>query len=734
MDLSHTFDRFTHQKKEEKEVFLSLIADVDVVVAACWHVDEKRLPALSGIATKEVVGDSWDERIKAADEAISSLEKPADAAAVHHVILGLPAIYLTPTGDISKDIRSPLKKLTQTLELVPMGFVSIYQAVVHNLKREEGVPPTVILLGLSGNTLTTSVYKIGALVGQKSVEKKEDVVAQFEETLQSFKELEVLPSRILLYGAHTSQLEDVKRELLHHPWQTRANFMHFPKIDVLPIATLIKAVSLVGTNELAVSLGPEPEEEVVVQEAETHKDEEEVKEESNVVLVDPEQLGFKRSVDVLNERLSAEKVEQADTAPPEEAPLPEKKAMAFSLPKKLPFSIPHIPFRFSLRPLFSVSSSVRRWPGVVAIVVLIFASLWGFYWFVPRASVTIYEMPKKLSQAVAITIDPTATVADSSTKTLPGKKQEKTISGEKTITVTGKKQIGDPAKGTVTIYNKVTSARTFTKGTVLLSGNLQFTLDSDISVASASESIGSITFGKTNANITASAIGTQSNLPAGSDFTFKSVASGVVAARNDQPLTGGTSRDVTVVSRADQNNLVTAITKELVDKAKQELATAVGGDEQLIDATIKTSVVDKSFVEELDQEAKELHGKVTITVSGTSYSTQDITSLLTGVIAGDVPSGYAFDPKYTKITLGDAQVKKDGKIAGAAQFEGIATPKLDTVTIGRTLGGKTIASAQEYLKTIQGVGGVAFRIQLSPWKDRLPANTNNISVTVAVQE
>ena len=73
--------------------------------------------------------------------------------------------------------------------------------------------------------------------------------------------------------------------------------------------------------------------------------------------------------------------------------------------------------------------------------------------------------------------------------------------------MTGKKKIGDPSKGTVTLYNKTTTARSLKKGTILTAKSLQFTLDTDTSVASASESIGSITFGKISTAVTAVDIG-----------------------------------------------------------------------------------------------------------------------------------------------------------------------------------------------------------------------------------
>lgn len=738
MELPQLVTQFMHKKEEKQELFLSLLFDVDGVVAGIWHVDDKRMPKVTSTAVKRVSEDSWEARVTAAEDAVSSLEVEADTL-VDKVILGLPANYLSEEGDIKKEIRPHLKKFTHTLELTPLGFVSIHQALVHGLKREEGVPPTVILLGISGGTMTVSVYKIGALVGQKTI-KMTDAVADLEEALHSFHELEVLPSRILMYGTAEEHLEELKRDFLRHPWQTRANFMHFPKIDVLSNDKLIGAISLVGASELATAMAvDEPEEEAVVQNKEAAEEVKEElekqevplpqEEESNVVLVDPSHLGFKRSVDVLR---GAGKPQGKTPIEPE---MPQKKLHLgmqkpkISLPAISSIHIPALPFK-------NIRMPSSRAPVAIGAALLFLLILFVLYWYVPRASVTIYEVPKKITKSVAISIDPTATVADPASKILPGKKQEQTVNGEKAIAVTGKKQIGDPAKGAVTIYNKSVSPKTFTQGTVLTAGSLRFTLDSDVSVASASENLAqsSLTYGKATVGITASAIGTAGNLSSGTEFTFASVDSDVAVARNDQALAGGTSKDITVVTRADQDALVKSLTQDLVEKANQDLSGSIAGDDALIDGTVKTSLVDKSFVEELDQQASNLHGKITITITGISYSKKDLAGLMSGVVSSDVPAGYVFDQKNMTVTLKDVVVKKDGKITATADFDGTATPKIDISSIATAIAGKSIATAQEYLKAIPGVGSVVVNIKISPWKGRLPANVKNISLSVAIQE
>lgn len=733
-------------------MFLSLLLGIDYVQGATWHVEADGKTEIEATATEPAAATSWEERIISADQVIGRLEETTPDIKLQKVVLGLPSAYLTDAGDIQSEVRPQIKKLTQELGLTPIGFVSLPQALVHKLKLDEGVPPSVILIGVNSQELTVSLYKIGSLMGQTTL-KKEDAVTGIENFLKSFKGLEVLPSRMLLYGVDEKELDDVKRALMKHPWPTRANFLHFPKIDSLPLETGVRAVSLAGASEISKALGEEeaqvsvaPREEVIAQptvksegkealEGKTEDKEmlpeetEQITEEEPAEVVEPEALGFKKSEDVLEVQSEKFKVKSSEEEEleEEERELDKRK---FHLPFKLPV--------FELAPLLArlQSISVRGVPvTLIALVVLSLLFFGGYYWFLPQATVTVLEIPKPIDEEVMLTIDPTATVADGSSKIIPGKKQEQEVSGEKVIAVTGKKQVGDPAKGAVTIYNKdVTSSKTFPKGIVLTASSLKFTLDGEVQVASASQtSIDTITFGKATANITASAIGTQSNLPAGTQFDFQDYATNIAIARNDQALSGGTSRDITVVSRADYDSLVEALTDELVQKAKTNLGGSVGGREKLIEDTIKASVSSKNFTEEIDQEAKQLHGKLTVTVSGISYNEDDVAAVIKGALGANLPNGYVFAPTETSIKLASTQMKKNGTVVTAVQFHAVAVPTLDLEVIRKALAGKKIAAAQDYLRQMTGVGGVEFGFRWTPFKDRLPANQKNISVTVAIQ-
>lgn len=767
------------KKSEDTEYFFSLYFDTDAAAVATWSLDATGSPKVASFAHAIVAEDDWEARTQVIDRLLSAAEdKVGVTKGITKTVFGMPGAYLTPEGNITDIVRPQLKKLSHMLELTPVGFVPLSQAMAFSLKKEEGVPPSVILVGCSGKTAHVTLFRVGNMTHEDVFAIDEDPAMSLEGIFKRRQDGEVLPSRILLYGGNSAVLEEVRSKLLKHPWPTRTNFLHFPKIEIVTVEELLTAVSHAGASELSHEIGEntsggdndeeaatvvaqppattretpaEQSMEAAIEEAEETIEEEDVVEDadeedeeasddvvadalpigkspaahdempsdeelSNVEVVTPETLGFRRE-DVL-----------------EHVPLKAKEpAPTHSLPVKL--MIPHIsmPDVKVLRTLFSRIPKMKgkSLPILFGVVVVILIGIL-LYYTVPRVTVTVLVASQSVDESAAISVDPAATIADPSSKIIPGRTQEQSVTGEKTVAVTGKKNVGDPAKGTVTIYNKVTSSRTFPKGTVLTTNGVSFTLDSDVSVASASESIGSITFGKTTTNVTAKDIGPNGNVSASSEFAFANINSAQVSARNEAAFTGGTSKQVTVVSRVDQDNVVKALTDELVAKAKEQLLALAGG-ERLIDATIKTEVAEKVFDAELDEEAKELHGKITVKVSGISVADSDIKAALSSLVEAKVPAGYRLAPEQTAITTSNVTVKKDGSITLTAKLTAVALPLIDTDALRKTLVGRDVNSALGLLKETQGVGGAEFNFTLSPTKSRLPLNSNNITVTVMVQ-
>jgi len=772
MKLFEKIQRFVQKTpKVEHEIFLSLILDESYIQAGAWELDETKKAHMLASTSERAAAPTWEDRIKMADHAIGKLEEETGSTKLSKVVLGLGERFLTGEGDIEKSVRPYLKLLTKSLALSPLGFVPLSTSIAHFLRRREGIPTSVILIGATERSFEMSIYRVGRLSYSASVKRTESEGEDIENGLKGCADADVLPSRILLYGADDVRIQETKSLLLRHQWTARANFLHYPKIEIFPFEEMIRAVVEAGASEITHTVGEESDEEQVLPEEKQetiHEEREKEKKEENLplkeepeilkeedkgishmVVVQPETLGFHEEGDIRDNtppHVTEESIREQENRIENPLEFDEKTAESevhIDRDSQIASSSGFASFVSTCKKFIRAFLwGVRRAPiKIIGIVVLIILCLGGSFWWVtyylPQAKVTISVLPEKISRDDTVIIDPQATVIDTQKKIIPGKKLEKVVSGEKTIATTGKKKIGDPAKGTVVIFNKSEgTAYTLKKGTVVTTGTMQFTLDTEVSIASASTNLsqGQTVFGKGVAAVTAVNVGTEGNIAANKEFTVKEYGSSVLVARNEQPFAGGTSKEVTVVSRTDYDTLLKTLTTDLIEKAKTELTSSVTGKERMIDQTVKTTVKEKQFTQEIDQEAKELHGSLSLSVSAYTYNEDDVKSLLSGVAQTDVPLGYAIHEGRTTATIGTVTIAKDGKMTTKASLMSDALPVIDDPSVKKKIAGKNLIDVEKELRSIPGVASAEFIFQSAWNKDRLPTNPDHISIVVSIVE
>ena len=134
---------------------------------------------------------------------------------------------------------------------------------------------------------------------------------------------------------------------------------------------------------------------------------------------------------------------------------------------------------------------------------------------------------------------------------------------------TGKKTTGTPAKGPISLrnYNTITD-KSFAKGTILKATgsleSLKYTLDQAVTIPHASTSsridtsgkkINETDPGRKDAEVTAVEIGQNYNAEAGQVFVVGTEGFENVNAITLTGLSGGTSREITILSETDSRSL-----------------------------------------------------------------------------------------------------------------------------------------------------------------------------------
>ncbi|MBU4017250.1 baseplate J/gp47 family protein, partial [Patescibacteria group bacterium] len=370
------------------------------------------------------------------------------------------------------------------------------------------------------------------------------------------------------------------------------------------------------------------------------------------------------------------------------------------------------------------------------ILLLIGGAIGGAYYFYfnkVNASVLITLIPNKVTEErdVVFTIEDSR---DFSNNVLGAKTVNSTLDGDMTIGATGKKDVGDKAKGSVTIYNNNTaSSVTLSSGAVIKSeSGLEFTLDKDVKVASASGDIFSGTKpGTASVDVTAGDIGTNYNLPSGTKFSV--VGNSSMAAKNDSAFSGGSKKTVTVVSKDDLAKLKTELIKSLEDKAGGELVKQTEQDSIVLPIVLSTNVEKTKYDKDAGDEAKAVKLIASVSFTGLSYQEAEARKFAKEILQKNYSKDMIFDENNIKIKVNNAEQKSPKEITASLIMNASLLPKIDGQAISKELAGKSFKEAEVILSRIPQVERtqILYSPNISLLSKLLPRLPNHVTINVS---
>lgn len=704
--------------KSEPPKFLALVLTDQVVQAAVWQVGEDKTEIVALGTPVEWDGETGttSELVSACDATISGAiegltPEPAE------LIVGVAYSWTDKDGILGAK-RELIKAVCQELELKALGFVVLTDSIIRYLKMQEGTPTTSILIEVTRDEIVLALVRLGRTEATEVVGRGEDLLADVEEGISRFPEGDHLPSRIIV-ECGLENCEDLVQNLVGNDWPSKFNFLHLPKVESLPKDVAIRAVALAGGAEVARAIGftlaeapaskttpapepePEPEENLDLKPTV-----------SAPQLISATDAGFK-----IGGSLSAEDL----AAPPAPHPTPPKKPLV--LPKLPHLTLPHLP-RLTL----------PRLPLLIFLASAFFLSLGIFLlvWLLPKSMVTLSFKTKPLDESITLTLSEKATTLDTSQAIVPVEREEITVSGEKMVDTTGKKTIGDPAKGQITLYNRTTLTKTFAKGTLLTSGNLKFSLDADVEVASKSAGSDYVDVpGKATTTLTASGIGEASNLSSGTEFTIASFSKDSYVGKNDESLKGGTSKEIQTVSESDQTTLRKDLTAELLDKAKSQVESATNPALGYYILTKDSKIVKETYSAKVGAEATTLGVNLELSTAVLRYQKKDITDLVSSALTQKIPSGYTRIGDLPVVELSAGEDLGDGEIATTAKVTISLIPSVSEAELKNNLRGKSGGAIVEVLNSIPGIDHsevIITPLWLPPRLKSMPRNVKNIQI------
>lgn len=677
---------------EKKECFWALQIGFSLVKSAIWTAEAGLVEILADGEERSFQTDQ--ELLEAIDETLSSavakLENQTALAEPNKVVLGVPRDWVA-NGQIIASQAKLLKEISKELSLSLAGFVVLPEAVIFRIKSLEGVPPSAILVYLEKEKIGVDLVNLGKTLGSEVVVRSDDLAADLIEGLSRIKYEGIFPARILLYGAKEA-LAPAKQQLEAFAWQ-QPSFLHLPKTEPLEANFDVWSVALAGGREIAQTKGIKGKVPVA-----TKTDQPEVTDQAMA-------MGF---------------VKEADVA--QQAPPPTKT----SPPKQRRFKLPHLAFpKKSFLPV---------------IIIFIFLVLAGggvaAYWYLPKAEVAIFLRPQILEKEFSVHLDPDLTVADKKKLILPAEKLELRQKAEKTMATTGTKLIGERAKGKVTIFNDTTQEKKFAAGTKIIStSGLVFTLDEAASVASKSGTAADSTPGQAEVAVTAAEIGAEANLAAGIEFAVADYSRSDYLAKNNQAFSGGTSREVQVVAKADLEKLLGDLQKDLNADVLAKLADKLEAGQKIVEQTLRGEFVQKEFDHQVGEEAETVSLKAEMKFTVLVFSEADFKDLIMDEVRALVPDGFEYRPEKDQISFALDQVTKNGEALFTVTFATKLAPVYDPQAIRENLAGKKVAVGEIYLRNLVHVENVEARVlpRFLAWLNTFPRRTDNIKIDLVIK-
>lgn len=716
-------DKFFHllpfyKKSEVIEYFFALNIGAENLTASLWTIHGNKLKVLDTAVEKF---ESVDDLTKIADKLLDAVVGIKEIEP-QKILFGVPDWWLT-NEDLKEEYLKLLRDLVKELELTPMAYVATSSALVHFLEKKDGVLPTAVLVGFEDHHITVTVVRAGKLDGTKVLERSDQPGVDIEKALLTFTAVETLPSKILIYGG-TPKLSKLKNDLTSFSWMSRLSFLHIPRIDILPDDLQIKSICLAGAAELAGD--------VILYEDESKKDKSE-KIQLDEVATEPESnqqeevdsaenFGFEAG-DISAKEQRQEQTREVTHYQDTNLEVEDFTEVALGEEEE---RVEKARFRNPLGG-FKVKN-----PFVLAALAMVILLL-GFYLFVPKASVKIFVEPKILEKDTQVTADPNQKEVNEEAKIIPAQIVETEVSGSLKDQASGKKQIGDPAKGKVVLRNKTDEAIKVAKGVGLTSSSgVKFSLDVGVTVASKSAEDG--TFGKATADVLAQTLGPDGNLPSGTDLAVSGYNSSQLVAKAEGNFSGGTSKEVTVVSDSDQKRLLASLASKLRREAQQKLQEKLP-DKKVLEEGLLEEIVKKSFSKNINDQTLEFSLNLTAKYKGTAFEDKDLKIIVSKLVTTEVPQGYQLNLGETETQADVSKLEKDGKLLFLARFRAKLMPDIDVEKVKEQIKLKTPTEVINILKSMENVLGAEIKINpnLPAFLQRLPILKQNIKVEVGLK-
>lgn len=708
---------FFKKNKDKKEYYFGLFLKGDEATGFVFEISGEHFSVLHHHTAP--YSNGWENIIQDIDEILSKLETTTRLH-LKKVIFFLYSYFI---DDATAEIRQPYKNIIKTiskeLDLQPLGYIECNEAVAQYLERRDKSPLNVILVEIDKTNVDVCIYKGSRKITSKTISRTQNLVDDLTTIFMEVKNQTLLPSRLVLYDS--SDLDDESVKILGHKWDKEI-FIQHPRVEVIKRQDLYNELGAIFSAQLrdskAKPVGVVDEKQNIP--PETHIEEPIQNPISNVEPVTaipqpsttapgPQELmGFTISSD-------------------DETVQPQYQTAAYQGKTTSPqFKKPARPFKLNI-PKFKFNlpkGNMMRYASIIGLFLIILSLVLIEVRF-HKATLTIMLPSKTVSKEILVTDLDFAVATTSSTV-------------EGSTSTTGKRDVGEKARGEVTMHNFDDSVKLFQKGTTLEVDGHSFTLDQDVSVASASETLSGDEIvkqaGKTKTSITASVLGPESNLEKGKRFKIADEPTTRYFAVNESALSGGSKKTLRTVAKKDIDDLKKTLLdkgkKQAIDNIKKDIQNGVKILDTLTEANLESSKASKEIGEESDKV------NLSVTVGATYYSFNEsaLKDKLATELKKDLPTDFEMDSAKLSYMIKNVE-KDDEAIQLDIEAKEIASKKISPTEVANAVKGKSKNSVAAIIQSKTSATGYNLDIQspLPGLNSFMPFLPKNIVVQTSTQ-
>lgn len=647
-------------------------------------------------------------------------------------------------GELLDSKKVIIQELSESLSLSALGQMSVAEGI-HKSRIMNDPRDSSLTVYLREKDFDLILIKHGQLLLNLQIGRSAKLTDDLREGLARVsQELgdqgKYFPNRLFLTSLSLSQksLKKEQSQLQAFDWKEVDGFLQSPQFIVLETDFLIKSLSLAASHMLSSSFKTKLDQDLSVSENAEQNTSLEKKLSDETGNKTEEQKISSFGIDFASDKIKEKeedqksrftdfKSEELKEFKPEQV-INKMASAPVDKPEKFKKMTPLARFLRKNRKSLIIGIS----SGLLSLIVILLI----FSFFLSKVRVEIKADRQILQKNLDIILDPELVESDYDQNLLKASLVKKEIKGEDTLSTTGISLVGDKAKGKVNLFNKTSSEKTFAAGTIFEYEDIVFELEEEVSVAAAEEKEGGsgMDYGSEETTLVARDIGAEANIDKNSKLKVGDFSEDTYSATVLDDFSGGSSREVRVVSKGDIETLLSQLRTSLNDIAINEFAEE-SRDGVYFVPTNNSRINSFEYDHEEGDEVETLSLEMTLEVEAVKYLSSDLKQLAQAVLLMDLPENYDFIDEEPSLLSDQPVSAGDGnnRLILTTELSARSRANIDEESLLDSLTGKSIEEAKSNLEDKEFINKAEIVYQpafLTKFIQRLPKNSSRFDFII----